>query len=74
MYVSFFFMTVCTVEYGMVDSIANTKLSILVRPMCVVERSRYYAGKSLGIRLSDERLRIIPARIFDLVITSRFVI
>ena len=27
-----------------VDSIANAKVSILVRPMSVVKRSRYYGG------------------------------
>jgi hypothetical protein len=32
------------VEYWLVDSIANAKVTILVRPMSVVERSRYYGG------------------------------
>ena len=36
--------TVCTVEYCTVDYIANAKVSILVRQMSVVERSRYYGG------------------------------
>jgi len=36
--------TVCTVEYCTLDSIANAKVSILVRPMSVVNRSRYYGG------------------------------
>jgi hypothetical protein len=40
--------TVCTVRWSIVrlsvDSIANAKVSILVRPMSVVKRSRYYGG------------------------------
>jgi len=35
---------VCTVKYCTVDSIANVKLSILVRPMSHVERYGYYGG------------------------------
>jgi len=35
---------VCTVKYCTVDSIANPKLSILVRPISRVERSGYYGG------------------------------
>ena len=35
---------VCTVKYCTVDSIADAKLSILVRPMRHVERSGYYGG------------------------------
>ena len=31
-------------EYCTLDSIANAKVSILVRPMSVVNRSRYYGG------------------------------
>ena len=60
--------TVCTVEYCTVDFMANANVSILVRPMSVLKRSRYYGVSfsrgSHSIESAWELFRIESSTLF----------